>query len=62
MPTYLAPVPPLADRLRDVVDSWARGQYDLVVLSAEFADTIEWIADGWPSAARWPAEGVRQSP
>jgi hypothetical protein len=35
---------------------WARSQYRLVILAAEFADSVEWLMDGSPSAAHWLAE------
>lgn len=46
---------PLGDRLSDIVETWARSQYELVVLAAEFADSPEWVVTGSPSAAHWLA-------
>lgn len=47
---------PVSDELGEVVDSWARGQYRLVVLSAEFEASDEWIMAGSPTAAHWLAD------
>jgi len=46
---------PLTDRLEEVVESWARTQYELVTLAAEFADSPEWLLTGSPTAAHWLA-------
>ena len=47
---------PLKDRLRDTARVWARSQYELVTLAAEFADSGEWLLDGSTSAAAWLAD------
>jgi len=46
---------PLTVRLEKVVESWARTQFELVTLAAEFADSPEWILTGSPTAAHWLA-------
>lgn len=46
---------PLTDQLAEVIDLWARSQYELVTLSAQFADSPEWILTGAPTAAHWLA-------
>ena len=38
---------PLTDRLEEIVESWAKSQYDLVTLAAEFADSAEWVLTGF---------------
>ncbi|MEZ5229197.1 MAG: DUF222 domain-containing protein, partial [Acidimicrobiales bacterium] len=43
----------LKDRLRDTAAIWARSQFELVNLAAEFADSGEWLIDGAASAAAW---------
>ncbi len=60
MTTALAPLPPatLAEQVRSAARTWAHGQYRLVVLAADFADSIEWVLDGSPSAAHWLAHAV----
>lgn len=45
----------LADRLEQIVENWSQSQYELVVLSAEFADSPEWVLTGSPTAAHWLA-------
>jgi len=45
----------LADRLEEIVESWARSQYELVTLAAEFADSPGWMLTGSPTAAHWLA-------
>lgn len=45
---------PLASALVEVVGRWADAQYRLVVLSAEFADSVEWVRES-PTAAHWLA-------
>ncbi len=47
---------PLADRLRNTAQIWARSQHELVCLAAEFADSGEWLVAGASSAAAWLAE------
>ena len=47
---------PLATRLRETAGVWARSQYELVMLAAEFADSGEWALDGSPTAASWLAD------
>ncbi len=47
---------PLSQELRRVVEIWANGQHRLVVLSAAFADSDEWIHAGAPTAAHWLAD------
>ena len=47
--------PSLTDRLEEVVATWARSQYELVMLSAEFADSPKWIVTGSPTPAHWLA-------
>lgn len=47
--------PPLADRLEGIIETWARSQYELVTLAAEFADAPEWVLTGSPTAAHWLA-------
>ena len=44
---------PLATKLRETAGVWARSQYELVILAAEFADSGEWVLDGAPTAASW---------
>ncbi|MEZ5410390.1 MAG: DUF222 domain-containing protein [Acidimicrobiales bacterium] len=46
---------PLAARLRRVATLWARSQYELVTLAADFADSGEWALDGSPTPAHWLA-------
>jgi len=46
---------PLTDRLEEVVETWARSQYELVTLAAEFADSPEWVLTGSPTPAHWLA-------
>ena len=46
---------PLRDRLRDTAAIWARSQYELVTLAAEFAESGEWMLDGSTTAASWLA-------
>lgn len=46
---------PLGDRLEEIIETWARSQYELVMLSAEFADAREWVLMGSPTAAHWLA-------
>ncbi len=60
MTAALSPLPPttLAEQVRSAARSWAHGQYRLVVLAADFADSIEWVLDGSPSAAHWLAHTV----
>ena len=46
---------PKTDRLEEIVESWAKSQYELVTLAAEFANSPEWILTGSPTAAHWLA-------
>ena len=46
----------LGVRLRQIAGIWARSQYELVVLAAQFADSVEWVLDGSPSPAQWLAD------
>ena len=46
---------PLADQLEQIIATWARSQYELVVTAAEFADSPEWILTGSPTPAHWLA-------
>ena len=43
---------PIAERLLELTDAFARSQRQLVVSAAEFADSTEWVLAGWPNAAR----------
>ena len=43
---------PIAERLLELADVFARSQRLLVVSAAEFADSTEWVLAGWPNAAR----------
>ena len=52
----LAPPGPLAEQLVALADLFARSQYQLVVVAAEFADSAEWVLAGAPNAARWLAD------
>ena len=45
----------LTDRLEAIVETWAKSQYELVTLAAEFADSPEWIVTGSPTPAHWLA-------
>jgi len=45
----------LTDRLAEIIETWARSQYELVVLAAEFAESPEWVLTGSPTAAHWLA-------
>jgi len=45
----------LGRRLRRVIGVWVYSQHRLVVLAAEFADSVEWATDGSPTAAHWLA-------
>jgi len=45
----------LTDRLAEIIETWARSQYELVVLAAEFADSPERAVTGSPTAAHWLA-------
>ncbi len=47
---------PLTDQLRDAARTWASSQHALIVLAAEFADSVEWVLDGSPTAAHWLAD------
>ena len=47
---------PLGDQLRSAASLWAQSQHELVILSAEFADSGEWAQDGAPTAAHWIAD------
>jgi hypothetical protein len=40
---------PLATQLREVAATWSASQHQLVVLTAEFADSAEWVLDGSPT-------------
>ncbi|MGI9604450.1 MAG: DUF222 domain-containing protein [Acidimicrobiales bacterium] len=46
---------PLATELTEVAGVWARSQQRLVTLSAQFADSNEWVLAGAPTAAHWLA-------
>lgn len=46
---------PLTRQLEEIVETWAKSQYELVVLAAEFADSPEWVVTGSPTAAHWLA-------
>ena len=46
---------PLSTQVRRHAAQWARSQYQLVVLAAEFADSDEWALDGSPTPAHWLA-------
>lgn len=50
-----SPPDSLADQLREAAELWARSQHQLVVLSAAFADSDEWLAADAPTAAHWLA-------
>ena len=43
--------PHLRARLEEIVETWAKSQYELVTLAAEFADSPEWALP--PKAPRW---------
>lgn len=43
----------LAERLRNAAGLWARSQYELVTLAADFTDTGECALDGCRNAAEW---------
>ncbi|MGI9616882.1 MAG: hypothetical protein ACR2QO_28460, partial [Acidimicrobiales bacterium] len=45
----------LSGEVRRHAAAWARSQYQLVVVAAEFADSGEWALDGSPTAAHWLA-------
>lgn len=45
---------PLSSVLVEVVRRWADAQYRLVVLAADFADSVEWVRES-PTAAHWLA-------
>jgi len=45
----------LAAELSEVAQTWARSQHRLVVLAARFADSVEWVLAGSPTAAHWLA-------
>ena len=45
----------LSGEVRRHAAVWARSQYQLVVVAAEFADSGEWALDGSPTAAHWLA-------
>lgn len=53
--SFVSGTRPLTDRLEDVVETWARSQYELVTLAAEFADSPEWVLTGSATAAHWLA-------
>jgi len=53
--SFVSTTRPVTDRLQEVVESWAKSQYELVTLAAEFADSPEWILTGSPTAAHWLA-------
>ena len=60
VPTILAAsdTRPLVDRLHDAARTWASSQHALIVLAAEFADSIEWVTAGSPTPAHWLAEAA----
>ncbi len=47
--------PGLLERIRQAANSWARSQFELVILAAEFADSGLWRDEGVRSAAAWLA-------
>ena len=47
--------PLLRAQLEEVVETWAKSQYELVTLAAEFADSPEWVLTGSPTPAHWLA-------
>ena len=47
---------PLTERLEEAARTWASSQHSLIVLAAEFADSVEWVLAGAPTAAHWLAE------
>lgn len=49
------PTGPLSEKLVEVAGAWARSQHRIVVLSAAFAESAEWIMAGSPTAAHWLA-------
>lgn len=53
--SFVSPARPLTDQLEEIVETWAKSQYELVTLAAEFADSPEWILTGSPTAAHWLA-------
>jgi hypothetical protein len=53
--SFVSNTRPVTDRLQEIVESWAKSQYELVTLAAEFADSPEWILTGSPTAAHWLA-------
>ena len=48
--------PSLADRLRTFIHDWARSQFRIVSMAADFADSAEWAAESAPTAAHWLAD------
>ncbi len=46
---------PLATKLRETADVWAKSQYELVVLAAEFADSGEWVLVGFDPGGSKPS-------
>ena len=53
--SFVSTTRPLTRQLEEIVETWAKSQYELVMLAAEFADSPEWIVTGSPTAAHWLA-------
>lgn len=52
---------PLGSELVEVARRWADSQYRLVVLAAQFADSVEWVLES-PTAAHWLAHTTDVEP
>ena len=46
----------VGQRLRTVIATWGHCQVRIIELVAEFADGVEWVLDGSPTAAAWIAD------
>lgn len=53
---------PLSSELHEIVHAWASSQHRLVVVAADFADSVEWVAAGSPTAAHWLAAAADVEP